>query len=128
MLAQGECAVIYKRSSSETCCPWRNTPSSFAIVLLNHLLPGETIFATDKRYQWGSWSTCCDGEESVMFYNSTSRTPAGTVLTSSDFTLFQGPDLNFQQWGDEIILYRVSNGQPTLLCGFFNRDGNDCNF
>ena len=71
--------MIYTTSSSETCCPWRTTPASFAIVLLNHLLPGETIYATDNRWSWGSWVTW-DGQETRMFYNSTSRTPAGTVL------------------------------------------------
>jgi len=48
-LDQGECAIIYVK---------HDDPDDFAIVLFDHLFPGDQIFVTDNSYLTGCSDTC----------------------------------------------------------------------
>ena len=108
--APGDCAFIGVQM---------DTPDDFAMLLLDSMASGETIFVTENGVL--SDGTTRSGE-GTRWYTASATVAAGTVLTLSDFS--GGTTFQLAVGGDQILAYtstaatnaQTSTSQKTFLC------------
>ena len=115
------------------------SPENFGILLLNFLPANEALYVTDDGVNTdGDWERCfyynnlnwpydC-GEgtfnaaprEKTWSYERSTATPAGTVLTRSDFSGQQGDDCCFDTAGDQLLAFVGLVSSPSFICALNN--------
>jgi hypothetical protein len=106
----GDCAFLGFKSDA---------PDDFAILLLNYLPAGATLFVTDMGWYNGDWIpdlTQTPHDETVLSYTPTVDRLAGVVLRYSDFSHYSGATFDLGTSGDNLHVFVGSVASPSFLC------------